>query len=105
MFDRRECTIKLPAQTVFELRYILPLVSEAVGAEPEAGSTQAMLEQAVAAFHEALPADLRGIVDERAIAEKRMDAIDAQIAAGVREPATSAPAQPNPTTHLSGDGA
>lgn len=84
--DDRECNVRLTAQVAFELRYILPLVNEALGAEagPEAASTQAMLDQAVAALHEALPPDLRCIVNEREIAERRMDAIDAQRAAGVR---------------------
>jgi hypothetical protein len=79
-----QVTIRMTAQRAFELRYILPLVAEAVGAEPKANDTKAMLEQAVDDINRALPPALRDLVDEDQINELRMDAIVAQQKAGVR---------------------
>jgi hypothetical protein len=78
-----EVTIRVPARVAFELRYILPVLTEAlVPAERESTtpgpSTTAMLDQVVAAIDEALPASLRGLVDEDKIAEYRLNVIDQQ---------------------------
>lgn len=50
------------------------------------GETTAVLEQATQDIDRALPPEFRGAIDDHFIAEKRMDAIDAQREAGVRPP-------------------
>jgi hypothetical protein len=81
-------TVHMSGRTAISLRYILPLVAESLRLAPETkgreGETFAMLEEAVADIDRALPPELRGAIDDHYIAEKRMDAIDAQRAAGVR---------------------
>lgn len=87
-----EVTVQMSGRTAVGLRYVLPLVAESVRhAEPtgdRANETFAMLEQAVQDIDRALPPEFRGLIDDADIAERRMDAIDAQLAAGVRFPTT-----------------
>ncbi len=79
-----EVTVRMSGRTAIALRYVLPLVAEAVRHGDDDGQTFATLEQAVQDIDRALPAEFRGAIDDHFIAEKRMDAIDAQRAAGVR---------------------
>jgi len=83
----QQVTIRMSAQRAFELRYILPILSEALSAEPNAAPTMEMLAEAVEDVERALPPELAGVVEEDKINEWRMDAIDKQREAGVR-PAT-----------------
>lgn len=89
MTDSSEVTVRMSGRTAIGLRYILPLVTESMRHAPESngrdGETFAMLEQAVQDIDRALPAELRGAIDNHKIAEYRMDAIDVQRKAGVRD--------------------
>jgi hypothetical protein len=81
----RQVTVHMSEGTAFRLRCILPILSTALdGVASDDNETAAMLEQAVSDIDRALPADLRGHIDDRRLAEYRMDAIDAQRKAGVR---------------------
>lgn len=80
-------TVQMSGRTAIALRYILPLVAEAVApaaVSDNDGETMATLEQAVQDIDRALPAHLRGSIDNHKIAEHRMDVIDKQREAGVR---------------------
>ncbi len=93
------CRVEFSGRTAIALRYILPLVAESLRLAPETkgreGETFAMLEEAVGDIDRALPPEFRGAIDDAYIAEKRMDAIDLQRAAGVRPPAPDVPATPD----------
>lgn len=79
-----DLNVRLPAYVAFELRYVLPLLSEGLKPADDDGSTVTMIDQAIDALGEAMPPSMRAAIDDRRIAEYRMDAVKAQQEAGVR---------------------
>jgi hypothetical protein len=82
-----QVTVQMSGRTALALRYLLPILSTALDLGDDDGETTAILEQTVEDIDRALPASLRGCIDNHKIAELRMDAIDRQREAGVRPPA------------------
>jgi hypothetical protein len=100
-----QVTMQMSGRTALALRYLLPILSTALDGADDDGQTTAVIEQAVKDIDRALPADLRGHIDNHQIAEWRMDAIDRQWEAGVRPAASLADISGPDGEHASGGAA